>query len=574
VTSVSPTIGSSNGGTVLTITGRNFCPLVEDNQAYIGNAINWNCDILTANATTITCITPPQNSVYNNSGQPVTVTGRALIDSTCEGTCTFTYNADTPPTVSTPNSLNFVGSNSYTLTGTGFVNNGITPTVIVGDTTATVTSSTNTSVTFIYPMLRSGAYPLNVYVDGIGYAVPTFNTTTSLNVTGLSNQTGSRIGNIIYLQGNGLIETDDPAFSLTIKRSSVSYPYTIIVDSPNQLGVQFMGGSNSYVYTFNYTYGNTSFVFNYTTLNTSTVSVTFNSPASIAHTPGLVLNFTRTNLISTPPTNVTAIPLTATGAQFTVGIPLNIISASIYNGSILVDGSPLGAGKYNISIYFPVYGYGAVNGSLEIQAPVYTVPNVVSSYQGGKLLTVSGNGLSSVSQLSVGGLNANLVSSSSSSLVYQVPPYVTQLSQDTYNIVTPSILNGTPIADKPSLASLSFDGLLSTEYTSTATTCYIGLDFGPYLQADITRIRYYPDPSWISAVTYMLGANFSASNDNVTWDILFTVDSTVHTSWNIWRPSTPLATYYRYVRYQHNSTSACKLAEFEVMGILYSGVIT
>jgi hypothetical protein len=48
------------------------------------------------------------------------------------------------------------------------------------------------------------------------------------------------------------------------------------------------------------------------------------------------------------------------------------------------------------------------------------------------------------------------------------------------------------------------------------------------------------------------------------------VDSTVHTGWNIWRPNTtiPLA---RYVRFQHNSTSDCQLAEFEVSGVLYSG---
>jgi hypothetical protein len=218
VTNISPITGSANGGTILTITGRNFCPLVENNQAYIGDAINWNCNILSANETTITCITPPQNSAYNNSGQPVTVVGRAMIDSTCDGT---------------PNSLTFIGGNSYTLTGTRFFNGGVPPKVQVGDTLATVTGSTTTSVTFTYPALRSGSYPLNVYVDGAGYAVPTLISITNLNVTGLSNSTGSIVGNIVYLQGNGLIDTTDPAFSLTIKKASVKYSYTIVMDTPN-----------------------------------------------------------------------------------------------------------------------------------------------------------------------------------------------------------------------------------------------------------------------------------------------------------------------------------------------------
>jgi hypothetical protein len=182
------------------------------------------------------------------------------------------------------------------------------------------------------------------------------------------------------------------------------------------------------VFTFNYTYGNTYFAFNYTTLNTSTMKVTLNNLASIAYTPGLVLNFTRTTFITTPPSNLTAIPLTASGSQFAPEIPLNVTYVSNTNGTFLVDGSPLGAGKYNFSIYFAKYGYAAINGSLEIQAPTYTVPNVVSAYQGGKLLTVAGNGLSPISKLQVGGLDSILISSSPNSLVYQIPSYVTKLS--------------------------------------------------------------------------------------------------------------------------------------------------
>lgn len=61
VDSISPSTGSINGGTILTITGSNFSPVLLENQAYIGDAINWNCIVLTATTTTITCRTPPIN---------------------------------------------------------------------------------------------------------------------------------------------------------------------------------------------------------------------------------------------------------------------------------------------------------------------------------------------------------------------------------------------------------------------------------------------------------------------------------------------------------------------------------
>lgn len=43
INSVSPTVGSRSGGTILTITGRNFSPDPTDNQVFVGEAINWFC---------------------------------------------------------------------------------------------------------------------------------------------------------------------------------------------------------------------------------------------------------------------------------------------------------------------------------------------------------------------------------------------------------------------------------------------------------------------------------------------------------------------------------------------------
>lgn len=88
----------------------------------------------------------------------------------------------------------------------------------------------------------------------------------------------------------------------------------------------------------------------------------------------------------------------------------------------------------------------------------------------------------------------------------------------------------------------------------------MGYDFGPYLRGNITKIRYYPYASWTSVGIYLIGSGFYGSNDNLNWDLLYKIDNTVHTGYNIWRPNPPLINTYRYIKFAHNSTSACKLA--------------
>ncbi len=45
ISSVAPTSGSINGGTLLTITGTNFSPDAQNTLVYIGDTLNWFCKI-------------------------------------------------------------------------------------------------------------------------------------------------------------------------------------------------------------------------------------------------------------------------------------------------------------------------------------------------------------------------------------------------------------------------------------------------------------------------------------------------------------------------------------------------
>jgi len=119
-----------------------------------------------------------------------------------------------------------------------------------------------------------------------------------------------------------------------------------------------------------------------------------------------------------------------------------------------------------------------------------------------------------------------------------------------------------------SSASASFDGLVNTFYSSPNTECYIGLDAGVGVQASISRISFFPSLNWANVAQVILYSSFQGSNDQLKWDTLVTVDQTVHTGWNIFASNN--ITPYRYIRFVHNSTSKCSLAEIKLYGILYS----
>jgi len=45
ITSISPQTGSYNGGTLITITGTNFSPASSDTLVYVGDTLDWFCNV-------------------------------------------------------------------------------------------------------------------------------------------------------------------------------------------------------------------------------------------------------------------------------------------------------------------------------------------------------------------------------------------------------------------------------------------------------------------------------------------------------------------------------------------------
>lgn len=149
---------------------------------------------------------------------------------------------------------------------------------------------------------------------------------------------------------------------------------------------------------------------------------------------------------------------------------------------------------------------------------------------------------------------------------------MTSQTQTAYNLAQPKKLTRgqfSIISDTAASQSNVFDGFLGTIYSSTSSSaCFIGADVGSGLVVQLTRVRFFPNSRWLIASNYIIGATLEGSNDNSVWTNLATVDSTVHSGWNIVPISS--SNKYRYVRFAHTSVSKCSLAELELEGIVQS----
>ncbi len=82
-------------------------------------------------------------------------------------------------------------------------------TVKAGTTSVTVTSAVGDTITFPYPSLSAGSYDIVVTVNG-NNAYPILKTTTALVIVSISSTSGSNIGQILNVFGNGFPDKNNP----------------------------------------------------------------------------------------------------------------------------------------------------------------------------------------------------------------------------------------------------------------------------------------------------------------------------------------------------------------------------
>lgn len=232
----------------------------------------------------------------------------------------------------------------------------------------------------------------------------------------------------------------------------------------------------------------------------------------------------------------------------------------------------LSAGSYQIRANTD-NGFINITETINVTLPV--VPNPASqimSFNGGTF-TLTADNLSPSSYIRVNGLKGNILTHSSTAATYEVPAQVATNTQSTFTLKSVARIPNsqfTYFSDTTSTSNVSatFDGLTNTNYGSSNAECWLGVDSGTGLATSVGRIRIFPNFNWENVGRKILHATIEGSNDMSSWMTLATVDQTIHSGWNVIKSDD--TTPYRYIRFHHNSTSQCNIAEFEIYGITFT----
>jgi len=565
ITGISPSSGSIEGGTTLTIEGGIFASDITQTLVYLGPENNYLlCDVISSSSHQVQCVTEP--SVWGYSTQTVLLATRIQDESTCSiaGGCQFSYTVSSTPQITSASSngpFNPGDSITYQTLNLG----SSPPTVSSNGISLTVTSFTagGTGAGALTIQIPNNFPPainasVNILVGNLGYATFTTGTASptinvSLSLTSVSPNTGPTSGALLTLVGNGFtsltqvnIGTNNLCLIRTVTSTQITcaayHSGTItIVDPVYQTPIRSSSG-------------------------TSSITLSGSGPT----TPSI-----------SPVYNGNQVTLQLSSSGFTSGAQ-SIYLTSNSNSSVTFGQTGVLAGN---TATFVFTGLPAGNWQIEVASNTKIVvvsswvldPTITSSgtytssIGGGYSTTLSGSHFStnfSQNIVTVCGLPATVTAASFSSLTISTPAFSNSVTKVSFPSLVPSgQLNGFWTGDVQSQVYTVYDNNPLTSYISSSSSCYIEFDVGNGAVADLEQFIYLPaigsDPSTFDGIV------FEASNDNSAWTTLYTLAGT-NNAYNYWVPSTPISSY-RYFKISGSGTSSnCNFAELQYTGYLRS----
>jgi hypothetical protein len=268
VTGVSPSSGSTVGGTSITITGTNF---VSGATVTVGGASATN--VVVVNSTTITATTPAGAA----GAATITVTVGGQSGSLASG---YTYLAAPTVTSLSPNNGPIAGGSSVTITGANFASGA---SVTFGGTTATnVTVVSSTSITATTPVASAGAVTVTVTNSNgmAGSLAGGFTYVAAPTVTTVNPNNGSNLGGTsVTISGTNFISGDSVTFGGTAATG------VTVVNSTTITATTPAGATGAVTVTVTDPYGqNGSLASGFTYVLTTTVTAPGSLSAALAGT--------------------------------------------------------------------------------------------------------------------------------------------------------------------------------------------------------------------------------------------------------------------------------------------------
>ena len=196
VTSLTPTTGSMEGGTILTINGFGFSNQVSYNDVYIGSQ---SCRVIYSNYSVIQCVTPASESA-DDSNYTVSI---AINQVDIDINNTYYNYGETPEIIEIIPTSGQVGDNA-TITGSLFSGTALNNIVTIGSASCIVYEASTSEINCTLGTALAGTYAVNVLVYNIGTASGSVSFEYILSVSILSSTQGSFAGrNVLTMHGNG-----------------------------------------------------------------------------------------------------------------------------------------------------------------------------------------------------------------------------------------------------------------------------------------------------------------------------------------------------------------------------------
>jgi len=386
ITSVSPRLGPTAGGTPVTISGSGFGTTTATNTVTIGTAA---ATVTAASATSLTVTTPA-----GSAGAAAVVVTNTSDELSVSDADAYTYIAPPAITSVSPSSGPTAGGTPVTISGSGFGTTIATNTVTIGGTAATVTAASATSLTITTPAGSAGAAAVVVTNTSDELSVSDAGAYTYIAppaITSLSPSSGPTAGgtpvtisgsgfgttiatNTVTIGGKAATVTAASATSLTVTtpHGSVGAAAVLVTNTSDELSV-----SDADAYTY-----------------VAAPAVTVMSPTAGPAAGGTTVTITGANLTGA------AVKF---GSNPATGVKVN-------SETSLEAVSPAGAGKVPVTVT-TAGGTSPTNALDEFTyAPTVTSIAPASGPEaGGTPVTINGSGFAADSTVTIGGAAASEV---------------------------------------------------------------------------------------------------------------------------------------------------------------------
>ena len=199
ISSISPSAGSTKGGTRVTVTGGGFYGTV---TVTIGSV---RCKITSLSYNSIECTTANAYVASETLSVKVRSNGQD-VEANCTGSCAFEFSSSQTPTVTSvsPTAIS-TNDTELTIVGTGFGSDSNAVNVSLGGAPCDISDITATTITCLAEEPIVGTHAVDVYIDGKGSAdASSVTVTVNAIISSVFPTAGSvRGGNLLSISGLG-----------------------------------------------------------------------------------------------------------------------------------------------------------------------------------------------------------------------------------------------------------------------------------------------------------------------------------------------------------------------------------